>query len=355
MLRKIPMLGMAIAISCATNAQDSTSTEKKSAIQISGSVDGYFRADLSQNLSNNRTSFTNSTGKIQLGMVSAKADINTGKFNFVADLGVGKRVKEFTYNDKGLLAGVKQLFGSYRLSDWLKLTAGTWATHVGYELLDPQLNRNYSMSYMFSYGPFSHTGIKSELTFGNTGLLLGIAAPTDYRNAPNPNKRALLLQFSQAINEDVKLFLNYVGGQRPSDHAKTRQFDLVLTAKASDQFNFGLNGTLCNVMAMGNSTYVQAQSWWGAATYLNYDPSEKIGLTLRSEIFNDHNKLSALGSAAYGASIFANTLSANFKVGPVTMVPELRIESANSKIYTTKIGTEKSGSTSLLIGAYYTF
>lgn len=355
MLRKFPILGMAIAISFSANAQEASKEEKKSKLHLSGSLDGYFRADLSQNLSNNRTSFTNSTGKIQLGMISAKADFTTGKFNLVADLGIGKRAKEFAYNDKGMLSGIKQLFGSYQAAEWLKLTAGTWATHVGYELLDPNLNRNYSMSYMFSYGPFLHTGIKSELTFGKTGFLLGLAAPTDYRNAPDPNKKALLVQFNQAFTDNVKLFLNYVGGQRPTDLAKTRQFDLVFTAKTSEKFNIGVNGTLCNVIQSNGNSNGTAKSWWGVATYLNIDPNENIGFTLRSELLNDHNQLSALGTANYGASIFANTLSANFKVGPVTMIPELRIETANSKIYSTKLGAEKSGSTSLLIGAYYAF
>ncbi len=355
MLRKIPIWGMAIAISLSANAQENPEAEKKSAWKFSGSVDGYFRTDLRQNLANNRTSFTNSTGKIQMGMVSAKADFTSGKFNIVADLAVGKRVREFAYNDKGVLSSVKQLYGSYQAADWIKFTAGTWATHVGYELLDPNLNRNYSMSYMFSYGPFLHTGLKSEITLGKSGFLLGVASPTDYRKAPEPNKKSLLVQFSQALTENIKIFLNYVGGQRPADLAKTRQVDLVLTAKTSDQFNIGFNGTLSNIKLMAGSSYDQAKSWWGAATYMNYDPNEKIGFTLRSELFNDHNQLSALGAANYGASIVANTLSANFKVGPVTMIPELRIETANSKIYSTKLGTEKSGSTSLLIGAYYAF
>ena len=39
---------------------------------------------------------------------------------------------------------------------------GKWATHVGYELVDAYLNRNYSMEYMFSYGPFFSYRLKSR-------------------------------------------------------------------------------------------------------------------------------------------------------------------------------------------------
>ena len=358
MIRRISQIACALILSISAKSQTEApvAEEKKSNFTFSGSIDGYFRSDLNESLSNNRTSFTNTTGNFALGMVSAKVDYAVKKFSFTADLGAGKRAEEFAYNDKGALKYVKQLYGTYAATEWLKLTAGTWATHVGYELLDPQGNRNYSMSYMFSYGPFLHTGIKSDFTFGKTGFMIGLANPTDYRNSPNPNKKALLLQFSQAITEDVKVFVNYVGGQRPSDMAKTRQFDLVLTGKVNDQFNIGLNATTASVSALSESnTYLDAKSWWGTAAYLNFDPVKNLGFTLRSEIFDDQNQLSAMGAAPYGATIFANTLSANIKVGPIMLVPEVRIESATNNVYYTKGGLERSSTTSILLGAYYKF
>lgn len=355
MLRKLYVIGSFITMTLNAMAQTDSATDKKSSFTFSGSVDGYFRSDFAKDAGNNRTSFTNSTGKIALGMVSAKVDFSAKKFSFTADLGVGKRAKEFAYNDKGALAYVKQLYAAYAATDWLKFTAGTWATHVGYELVDPFGNRNYSMSYMFSYGPFLHTGAKADLTFGSTGLMVGVASPTDYRNAPDPNKKALLFQFSQAITEDIKIYLNYVGAQRPSDSAKTDQFDLVLTAKLSDKFNIGLNGTVCNIKTQSRNVYGDGSAWSGIATYLNFDPVEKFGITLRSEIFNDKNQLAALGAAKSGASIFANTISGNIKFGKFTLVPELRLESARENVFYSKTGTAKGSASSFLLAAYYKF
>lgn len=355
MLRKISLILGLRALSIHAIAQTETEKEKKSNLSFSGSVDGYFRADLNQNVTNNRTSFTNSTGKIALGMASGKVDYTLKKFSFTADLGIGNRAKEFAYNDKGALSIVKQLFASYAAADWLKLTAGTWATHVGYELLDPAGNKNYSMSYLFSYGPFLHTGVKSEFSVGKTGLMLGIANPTDYRSAPTPNKKSLLLQFTQELTDDIKLYLNYVGAARPTDQAKTRQIDLVLTAKLSEKLNAGFNSTITRVRMQENGIYNAAGTWGGIATYLSYAPKEKLSVNLRTERFNDKSQLAAMGLANYGASVFANTLSVNFTIGPVTMVPEVRLESASNKIYATKLGTERSTNASLLVGAYYTF
>lgn len=353
MLRKICVSILLLSATLLSNAQDSTA--KKSNFTFTGSVDGYFRSDFSKELANNRTSFTNSNAKLALGMISGKVDFTSGKFGFTADLGVGKRAKEFAYNDKGVLAAVKQLYATYAPSDWLKFTAGTWATHVGYELVDAYANRNYSMAYMFSYGPFLHTGVKSDLTFGKTGLMIGISNATDYRNAPDPNKKYLVLQFSQAITDDVKLFVNYVGGQRPTDSAKIRQFDVVFTAKLSDQFNIGYNGTVNTTKFQTKGTYESGKSWSGSAVYLNYDPAKKFGITLRSELFGDKNQLSALSTAAAGGTIFANTISGNVKLGGLTLIPEIRLESSGSKVFIDKNGAAASSSGSFLLAAVYKF
>jgi hypothetical protein len=351
MLRKLSLFVCLLTTSVATIAQEDST--KKQNLTFTAFVDGYFRSDFNQNLSNNRTSFTNSNNKLALGMVSAKLDYTIKKFSFTADLGAGKRAEEFAYNDKGVFSYVKQLYASHAPTDWLKLTAGTWATHVGYELVDPYGNRNYSMSYMFSYGPFLHTGVKADLLFGTTGLMVGVSNPTDYRKAPSPNKKYVLLQLSQLITEDIKVYLNYVGGQRPSDAAKTRQIDLVITAKVSDEFGIGFNGTINSIKPQVNNIYSEASSWSGAAAYINYDPVEKLGITLRSEIFNDKNQLAALASAITGTNILANTLSANVKLGKFTLVPELRHETAGENIFFSKTGISKSSDLSFLIGAYF--
>ena len=349
-------MGALLLTMLTTNAQDSTAVpEKKSNFTISGSVDAYFRVDFNDNLSNNRTSFTNSTGKLALGMASVKVDYAIKKLSFTADLGVGKRAKEFAYNDKGVLSAVKQLYGSYAAADWIKFTVGTWATHVGYELVDPAGNRNYSMSYMFSYGPFLHTGAKTELTFGKSGLMLGIANPTDYRRAPTSNKKALLFQYTYTFSDNVKLYLNYVGGQRPTDAAKINQYDVVITAKLNDKFNMAYNGTINSSKQQVNNVYADASTWGGSAFYFNYDPLKKFGVTLRSEIFNDKNQLAALGSAISGASILANTISGNIRLGAFTIVPELRYESAKNRVFFEKDGTAKSTEASVLLAAYYKF
>ncbi len=171
----------------------------------------------------------------------------------------------------------------------------TWAM----SLVDAYLNRNYSMSYMFSYGPFSHTGLKADIGLGGkSALMVGVANTTDVVSTTSSRKFALA-QFSTGSSDDkVKAYLNYQGSFGGA--YSLNQFDLVVTGAVSDVFSIGYNGTVQSVKPDGGD----GDSWWGSAVYLNYDPQATLALRLRGEYFD--NKKAVV--AAPGTSIFDLTL-----------------------------------------------
>lgn len=373
MLQKIFATGMLMSCFIISKSQDvagtatpSTSTtnttnvapeeapeEKKPAFNITGFADVYYRYDFGKTASNNRTSFTNSHNSFELGMISVKLDHSIGKVGVVADLGFGKRAEEFAYADDNTRFAIKQLYITYNVGK-VKLTAGSWATHVGYELVDPTGNRNYSMSYLFSYGPFSHTGVKAETSIGKHGFMLGIANPTDLRSTTMDHKY-VIGQYSIASADDkLKAYLNFQSG-KPAEDTKGNQFDAVVIGTLSDKFSIGLNGSMASFKNRVDGKYGSAQSWYGTALYLNVDPKPWFGLTLRSEYFNDEKQLNVFGGASKGGNIFANTLSFNFKVDNLTFIPELRVESASQDIYTKASGAMSGSNASVLLAAIYSF
>jgi Putative beta-barrel porin-2, OmpL-like. bbp2 len=386
MLQKFLTVTIAMALTGMALAQESVTTttaatvetapkdEKKFPVTISGYVDAYFRFNFanakSAGATNNKTSFTNSQNSFELGMASLKLEHTTGKVGVVADLGFGTRADEFSYNETAQASGgsanskfiIKQAYLTYAPSSNFKLTAGSWATHVGYELVDPYLNRNYSMSYLFSYGPFFHTGIKGEYTFGKNLLMLGIANPTDLKSASFTQKM-LIGQYSIASkNDKLKLYLNYQGG-KASDAVKLNQYDAVITGTVTDKFSVGVNGTVQSLKQKGvNGKYGDTESWWGTALYLNVDPQPWFGLTLRGEYFDDKkfltaatvNPLSTTG-VRLGGNIFETTLSANFKIDNLTILPEFRYESASKNLFVKDDGTGTKSTASVLLAAIYKF
>ena len=320
-------------------AQDSTKT-----LTISGGVDAYYRYNFSDKFANNYTSFTNSQSSFELGMATVRADATamSGKVTAVADLGFGRRAEEFSYadgpsseNKNGFftLGLVKQMFITYAPSSKVKFTFGKFGTHVGYELLDAQLNRNYSMSYMFTNGPFFNTGLKADFALGKVGLMLGVSNYTDESTATTGVK-SLIAQLSGGSSDGkFKVFLNYTGffgsetGSNPSGLKTLNQIDLVATGVVSDKFNIGFNGTLQSRSQVAGSQTPNG-SWYGLAGYFNFDPSSTLGVTLRSEYIGD-SKTVYFGTK----NIFANTLSLNCKAGPLTIIHEFSFEIENSNFY----------------------
>jgi len=325
MLRKFLIFLVGFVSILYSKAQDSTA---KGSLSLTGSVDAYYRFNL-QNAkdsgrTNNFTSFTNSQNSFELGMASVKADYSIGKVEGVADLGFGRRADEFSYNDHGTLTAVKQAYISYAPSAKVKFTMGKWATHVGYELLDAYLNRNYSMDYMFSYGPFFHTGIKMDVTpSSNFAFMIGVSNPTDMSTASFSKKFAIAQIHLTTTNTKVNAYINYVGGKDFADNG-INQIDAVVIGTVSTKFNIGYNGTVKIVKPSGLSSH----SWWGSALYFNYDPTSMFGLTLRGEYFDDEK-----GVAGLGTNIFDATLSGNIRISNLTIIPEFRFDSGKNPIF----------------------
>lgn len=326
-------------------------------LKISGSVDAYYRFNPGaegSSIANSPTSFTQTANSFQLGMASIKAEYTSGNVGVVADLGVGKRAEDFSYADSKTLQIIKQAYVYYAPSDKVKFTFGKWGTHVGYELLDPQLNKNYSMSYMFTNGPFSHTGIKADFTLGGgAGLMLGVANMIDVTAPSSGNDpKTLIAQFSKVAGK-VSFYLNYAGyfGAKASmpTASSLNQFGLTASIAASDKFSIGYDGT---VQMVKDEELGKTKSWWGSAIYLNAVASESFGATLRGEYFSDKKY-----GVKVGANVFAATLSGNYKVGNFLLIPELRLDNASSEIFSKKSdGSEFSKSSfSAILAAVYSF
>ena len=349
-----------LAISGVVSTSGQTDSTKKAATVDSAkkpaatttftySVDAYYRFDFNDGkfTTNNLTSFTNSKNSFELGMASVRVDHSFGKIGATADLGFGRRAEEFSYNDGSgfpagsgngftTLAAVKQLFVTYAPSATVKFTMGKWATHIGWELLDAYANRNYSMSYGFSYGPFFHTGLKADISLGGkTAFMVGIANPTDFSTTTSGNK-VVIAQFSTGSKDDkFKAYLNYQGGTNLS------QIDLVLNAVLSSKFNIDYDGTIKTVAS---------NSWSSNALYFNYDPCTKFGLTLRGEYFDDTKKVAGINS-----SVFQTTLSGNIHLDNLTLIPEIRLDNAKDNIFLKGTGTPTKSDASFILAAVYKF
>jgi hypothetical protein len=316
---------------------------------FAGSADMYYKYDFSKQ-DNGLTSFTTSHDSFQLGMLSLEASHTFGKASVYADLGFGNRAAQFSYNDGTSTFMIKQLHVTYEFNKSFKIVAGSFGTHIGYELVDAVDNKNYSMSYGFSYGPFFNTGVKAIYTKGKYNYMLGVTNPTDFKTAleAGSTQKTIVGQFAY-VGATSSAYLNFTSGSsNPSSDKNKTQFDFVGTKKVNDKLSLGFNATYALVSDDNNSAL--DGNWYSLAGYLSCALKNKWSVAYRLEYFDDSDGVVAFSE---GANVVSNTVSFNFKEGNFTFIPEFRLDSASKDIFDN--GTPKKVNAFALLATTYTF
>jgi hypothetical protein len=333
----------------ATPAAAEAEEEESKGITISGFVDGYYMYNF--NKTGFPTSFTEAHNSFALGMANV-VFAKEGKVGFVADLAVGPRAEVANGYSGSTLSAIKQLFVTYSPSDAVKFTFGNFGTFVGYELIDAPANVNYSMSYMFSNGPFYHTGLKADFALGESfGAMVGIFNDTD-RKIDEVAGKHIGLQLSTTQGA-LTSYLNFLygieaeGGDGVKD-VTGFQVDLTTTYEVSEKLLLGLNVT--------NKTSTNgddSSGFLGAAAYLKVGLTEKVALGLRGEYFGRTDGIDTTDDD----SVLAFTLSGNIMLGEgLTLIPEFRFDKGNSDaVFFNSEGAPKGSTGGFILAAVYAF
>jgi hypothetical protein len=169
-------------------AQDVTEADSLDEFSISGSIDTYFHKSLDRQQNAPSTSFANLPG-FSLGMINLIGNYSSSRSGFVADVVLGPRGSDAIFNAPGYTnmkgAGsshlINQLYAYYQVHGNVRVGLGQFNTFLGYETITPVKNFHYSTSYLFTYGPFNHTGVWSDINLSNGwSARLAFMNPTDY-------------------------------------------------------------------------------------------------------------------------------------------------------------------------------
>ena len=304
-MKKIAFIAIAL-IGFNSYAQDVEETVEEIAkkVSISGSVDTYFRTVLSASDAGDvvdpGTSFANETG-FALGMGNIIVGYEGEKAGAVVDLVFGPRGDDATggYN-------LNQLYAYWNVSDAVTLTAGRFNTYLGYEVISPVGNFNYSTSYLFSNGPFSHVGVKADFALSDDfSLMAAIMNVTDVNNNITGSYSAgLQLGYSgQYLNlyyddgTGLGFEVDYTGG-----------FDI------TDAFYLGINAAYQDNDGSG---------FYGAALYPQFSLCDTFDLGVRGEYFAWHTDVDGIDDTP----VIAATLTGSYSVGNLMIKPEVRLDS----------------------------
>ncbi len=330
LLNKSILIAIVALLTVSTHAQEE---EPAPTFSVAGSIDTYFRSSEAKP----GTSFANLPG-FSMGMANIIMSYEGEKSGFVADLVYGPRGADAVFNSTGSANIVNQLYAYYNLSDSFTITMGNFNTFLGYEVISPVANFNYSTSYMFSYGPFSHSGIKADLALSDdASLMLGILNSTDYTE-------------SQPIGEDFMVgvqlglfgqYINYLGG----GSAGVSQIDFTGGIDLGDSFFLGVNAT-----SYSDDNDIEFS---GFALYPQYTFSDSFALGARFESFSENGKgLGALGVDGDNTSF---TITGSITSGNLMIKPEIRMDSASSKFYKDADGVDTDSLSVFMVAAIYSF
>jgi len=340
------VFNMSLVFAQDENPQIEKEETEKAKFSFSGSVDSYFRTNLNADFEQAPgTSFANLPG-FSLGMANIVAEQSFSNVGFVGDFVFGPRGEDATFLSPFLRPGgnssiVNQLYAYYDVSDKVTLTLGNFNTFLGYEVISPTGNFNYSTSYLFSYGPFSHTGFKADFDLGKGfTLMTGLFNPTDATefNPTNDYVAGVQLGYSEG---GLSVYLNALAdATSEEDEDAFTQFDITATYDLTDNFFIGFNSS------------VASDSFFGLAGYLQYKTSEKLKLGLRVESFEDRGVGAIGGTTELYQDVLDLTLSANYSVGSLTIIPELRMDIFSSDIITNEEVLQDQLSSFVLAAVY---
>jgi hypothetical protein len=314
-------------------------------LTFSGSVDTYFKTDFSGH-ANIPTSFANENNSISIGMLDLGLKKTVGNASFVGELSFGPR------SDQSIPTPgyhIQNLYVSYNLSSKFNLTGGYMSTFIGYEVISPAANFNYSTSYLFTNGPFQNAGFKATYTFSDkVSLMAGIFNDewNVYTSAGSVNTFGAQLMIVPVKNWTA--YLNVaVGGTSGTE------FDLTTTYQITDAFKLGLNAADFTVAAHTGSS----GGFTGVALYPQLAVSKVVTLGLRGEYFTTKTgSFTTSAGPTPGESVTGLTFTANIKAGPLTVIPEVRLDSSSkSTMFTDGSGTPTGSASQFVIAAVYAF
>lgn len=339
-LFKTTLLTLALVASSSTFAQETEikeevaavateeTTEETSSFSVSGSIDTYYRS----NRYAPSSSFANKPG-FAIGMANVVLSYEGEKSGFVADLVYGPRGEDAVFLSDGNASIVNQLYAYYNVSNKLTLTLGNFNTFLGYEVISPVANFNYSTSYMFSNGPFSHTGLKADFAISeNVSLMASIMNATDETEFAGTDETyfgfqlGLYGQYINLLSGDGNFQIDYTGG-----------FDV------SDSFYLGINAT--SASGEGDAGFS------GVALYPQLALSDSFSVGLRGEMF----KVTA--DDADDLDVNAFTITGSYTNGNFTLKPEIRIDSASEAIFSSVdiSDIDEDNVSSFVLAAIYSF
>lgn len=227
--------------------------------------------------------FDTQAGTFQVAYARLGIGVKPKPVGFQLDIGFGSTA-DIATTDPGPSDVFKHIVQGYvsfalPLKRPIMIDVGRFFTSVGSEYLDANQNWNYSHSFLFTYGPITHTGIR--ILAPVTGWLALQGSVVNGWDAISDGNSFKTLNFSVFLGfKDTALAINYYAGpEKTTRRPPWRHLvDIVLSQPIGKRFAFNVNAEYGRE---GND------QWYGASLQLNVLIHKFFRLSARGEYLGD--------------------------------------------------------------------
>ena len=329
--------------------------EEEPKFNVTGSVDAYFRANLSSSNDGDAntvlgtqgdfSAFNNDSG-FSLGLANVTLSYEGEKVGFMADLAVGQRADQ--YNGEGSI--VNEAYMYWNVSEKATLQMGRFNNWMGYESLSAANNFHYTMSHQFTYSTRNLDGIIARFDLGSDLRAgVGVMNPAEYSTGNTTGDFSI----GAGITYKGKTGFSVLSSQSAS------YYDFKTAFKINENFNVKLNAHKADFGVDDAST---GQQWTdsqvalvglGAEGFTSFTayPQLKIYDTLSWGLRLEYMMLDDEADT----TVFTPTVTVRYSVGDLTIIPELRVDRANEDLFRNYRNNPDNFNAAFTLAAVYTF
>jgi hypothetical protein len=314
--------------------------QEEATFNVSGSVDAYFRANLTSNntgdantvLGTGDYSIFNNDSGFSAGLANVTLSYEGETVGFIADLAYGPRMDAWNSGEV-----VNEAYMYWNASDKVMLMMGRFNSWMGYERLSAANNFHYSMSHMYSYSARNFNGLVAQFDLG-TDLRAGVGVMNQVNDLDGNTGK---FSVAAGLTYKERTSLSFASSDEQSFIDFKTAFDV------SDNFNVKLNAHIAD---FGDDGFALGESFTSISAYPQIKSSDKMSWGMRLEYM-------MIDEAVTGddLNVFTPTLTARYSVGDLTIIPELRLDSASEDIFTDNDGEAAGGLTAFNLAMVYTF
>jgi hypothetical protein len=327
-------------------------------VEVSGLVDGYYsynfnrpdgRANTGRAFDPRDNSFSLNLAKFTL---EKKNDLSS-PLGFKIDLGFGPTVDIVNGPNPTGGDAVKNILQGYvsyvaPVGSGLTIDFGKFFTPVGSEVVETKDNYNYSRSFLFTYGPYYHTGMRAKYAINGKVSVSGFLLNGWDNFTDNNQGKTYGVSVGLTPTSRLAITQTYLGGPEQTDSSKEWRHiaDTVVSYAATDKLSFLGN------FAYGADEFVGGPRghWSGLALAFKYAFNPRFAFSPRFEVFDDHDGFRT-GTAQ---TLKGLTLTQEVKLaGNLISRFEYRRDWSDSDFFSKSVGRQVRGQNTLLVGFSY--